>query len=284
MEILSNEEKKDLFMKMVERKKCGTLDTMKIMQSKVYKEEYNKLKNNHGPFGLVISEITKNGNVSVYLTESLEKQNPSDMAGSNYSSKEFTDEELKEFMDKFFEMNNMEILNEFYKTETSTGKNVSFQEYKNKEDGKNFDKLVTLNALDYLEYQNRGKEKNSYYFENGLVITPFEKDEKSFLSIKNGNDFVNFDIKNGVITEKYIEDSKTEQYLKTFLKSVEDLPRVYKNVVSSTYNKDEFIPNKNSLKQKEIKLSSLEMEAKKISKEELINKENSRENQNVIGD
>ena len=69
MEKLANEDKKELFMKMVERAKNGTLDMMRMTQSKNYNEEYSRIGNNHGPFGLLVNGINKDAKISVSLIE-----------------------------------------------------------------------------------------------------------------------------------------------------------------------------------------------------------------------
>ena len=121
---------------------------MRMTESKKYDEIYSQLGNNNGPFGLVINGTTKDGKISFYLAETLEKQLPSDMGGSSgYATLEMEESELDDFLDKFFEMNNMEILNEFYKNEPDYFKNIGLEEYKNDAHNSYYNRLSILNGL-----------------------------------------------------------------------------------------------------------------------------------------
>ena len=290
MEQLSSQDKKELFMSMVEKAKNGTLDMMRMTESKEYDGIYSKLENNNGPFGLVVGGITKDGKVSVYLAELLFKQLPSDMVGgSMISSLEFEEPDLSDFLDRFYDMNNMEILNEFFKNQPDYVKNASVQEYKDNEYNRFYNRLVTLNGLDYLT-QNGTKlaepaRHDLYELENGLEISL--KEDKPYIMFRIEGDAALYDITTGDF-KKAFKDPKFEEYSSAFLQSVEDLPRVYESIVNGTYRREDFMPTieahkkQSPLQQREEILATLEKEEKTISEAEtLIDKQNSKEGQNI---
>ena len=285
MEKLANEDKKELFMKMAERAKNGTLDMMRMTQSKNYNEEYSRIGNNHGPFGLLVNGINKDGKISVSLIEELGKQIPSSMGGPNYATMEFEEEKLNEFMDIFFDMNNMEILNEFYKTESDSFKGISLQDYKNEEHNDFFDRLVILNGLDYLSQQGDQtlvQGRDNYTIENGLNIAKLDgRDGKSYICLNKGENLIEYDIRKGIITKRNLKSPEFEEYLSTFLQSIDDLPKVYESIMSGTYKKEDFISTRRiekeqtPLQKRETELLGLEKEERKITEAEaLISKQN----------
>lgn len=293
MERLSSQDKKDLFMSMVEKAKNGTLDIMRMTESKKYDEIYSKLENNNGPFGLVVGGITKDGKVSVYLAELMYKQLPSDMVGgSMISSLEFEESDLSDFLDRFYDMNNMEILNEFFENQPDYVKNASLQEYKDNEYNRFYNRLLTLNGLDYLSQSGKSSMEtlgnNSFMSENGLQISLIEEDGRNCIYLGEGNDIVVYDIREGIIKQKNFQNPQFEQYMNTFLQSVEDLPRIYEAITKGTYRREDFISTvdaqkkKSPLQQRESELASLEAEEKTISEAEaLIDKQTEKEGQNI---
>lgn len=293
MEQLSSQDKKELFMSMVERAKNGTLDMMRMTETKEYDGIYRKLVNNYGPFGLVVGGITKDGKVSVYLAEQLSKQLPSNMVGgSMISSLEFEESELSDFLDRFYDMNNMEILNEFFKNQPDYVKNASLQEYKDEEHSDFYDRLVMLNALDYFNQPGNFHVKtlagDDYECEVGLRVMSFEEGGNYCIVFGEGRDAVIYDVKAGEIKEKDFENPQFEKYLNRFLQSVEDLPRIYEAITKGTYRREDFIPaietqvKQTPLQQKEAELSELEKKEKTIAEAEtLIDKQNSKEGQNI---
>lgn len=291
MEQLSSQDKKELFMSMVERAKNGTLDMMRMTESKTYNEIYSQLENNYGPFGMVINGITKDGKISVFLAEQLNKQLPSSMLSMS-STIDFEESDLSDFLDRFYDMNNMEILNEFFKTEPEYFKNISLQEYKDEEYSDFFDRLVMLNGLDYLSqlgnFQIRTLGRDNYMCGSGLQIMLMEEDDGYCLSLGEGNDTVVYDVRAREIKEKNFKNPQFEEYINRFLQSVEDLPRVYESIVNGTYRREDFMPTieahkkQSPLQQREEILSTLEKEEKTISEAEtLIDKQNSKEGQNI---
>lgn len=291
MEQLSSQDKKELFMSMVERAKNGTLDMMRMTESKTYNEIYSQLENNYGPFGMVINGITKDEKISVFLAEQLNKQLPSSMLSMS-STIEFEEADLSDFLDRFYDMNNMEILNEFFKTEPEYFKNISLQEYKDEEYSDFFDRLVMLNGLDYLSqlgnFQIRTLGRDNYMCGSGLQIMLMEKDDGYCLSLSEGNDTVVYDVRAGEIKEKNFKNPQFEEYINRFLQSVEDLPRVYESIVNGTYRREDFMPTigahkkQSPLQQREEILATLEKEEKTISESEtLIDKQNSKEGQDI---
>lgn len=292
MEQLSSQDKKELFMSMVERAKNGTLDMMRMTESKEYDKIYSQLENNYGPFGMVINGITKDGKISVYLAENLNKQLPSSMGVGDWSTIEFEESDLNDFLDRFYDMNNMEILNEFYKTAPEYFKNSSLQEYKDEEYSDFFDRLVMLNVLDYLSqlgnFQIRTIGRNNYMSENGLQISLMEEDSGDCIYLSEGSDRIVYDTRAGEIKEKNFKNPQFEQYINTFLQSVEDLPKIYEAIMKGTYRREEFIPTidahkkQSPLQQRESELASLEAEEKTISEAEaLIDKQTEKEGQNI---
>ena len=293
MEQLSSQDKKKLFMSMVERAKNGTLDMMRMTESKEYDGIYRKLENNYGPFGLVVGGITKDGKVSVYLAEQLSKQLPSNMVGgSMISSLEFEEAELNDFLDRFFDMNNMEILNEFYKNQPDYVKNASLQEYKDEAYSDFYDRLVMLNALDYFNQPGNFHVKtigrDDYECEVGLRVMSFEEDGNYRIVFGEGKDAVTYDVRTGEIKEKDFENPEFEKFFNKFLQSVEDLPKIYEAITKGTYRRENFIPTidahkkQSPLQQRESELASLEAEEKTISEAEaLIDKQTEKEGRNI---
>ncbi len=290
MEQLSSQDKKELFMSMVEKAKNGTLDMMRMTESKKYDEIYSKLENNNGPFGLVVGGITKDGKVSVYLAELMYKQLPSDMVGgSMISSLEFEESDLSDFLDRFYDMNNMEILNEFFKNQPDYVKNASLQEYKDNEYNRFYNRLVTLNGLDYLT-QNGTKlaeppRHDLYVLENGLEIRL--KDDKPYIMFRIDGDAALYDITTGEF-KKSFNDPKFGEYSSAFLQSVEALPRVYETITKGTYRREDFMTavqtqgKQTPLQQRETELSALEAEARGYDEAEALkDKLEQKEGQNI---
>lgn len=291
MEQLSSQDKKELFMSMVEKAKNGTLGMMRMTESKNYDEIYSKLENNYGPFGMVINGITRDGKISVYLAENLYKQLPSSMGVENGLTIEFEESDLNDFLDSFFDMNNMEILNEFYKTAPEYFKNASMQVYKDEEYSDFFDRLVMLNGLDYLSqlgnFQIRTLGRNNYMSENGLKISLKEKD-RYCIYLGEGSDKIVYDTRAGEIKEKNFKNPQFEQYINIFLQSVEDLPRIYEAIMKGTYKREDFIPTieahkkQSPLQQREETLATLEKEEKTIlAAEALIDKQTEKQGQDI---
>lgn len=292
MERLSSQDKKELFMSMVEKAKNGTLDMMRMTESKEYDKIYNQLENNYGPFGMVINGVTRDGKISVYLAENLNKQLPSSMGIGNGSTIEFEESDLNDFLDRFYDMNNMEILNEFYKTAPEYFKNASIQVYKDEEYSDFFDRLVMLNGLDYLSQSGKSQMEtlgdNSFMSENGLQISLIEEDGRNCIYLGEGNDIVVYDIREGEIKEKNFQNPQFEQYMNTFLQSVEDLPRIYEAITKGTYRREDFMTEvqtqgkQTPLRQRETELSALESEARGYDEAEALkNKLEQKEGQNI---
>ena len=289
MEQLSNKDKKELFMSMVEKAKNGTLESMRMTNSKEYDRVYSQLRNNIGPFGLVVSGITKDGKISVYLSDQMTKQIPTNLLSQSADLK-FEDAQLSELLDDFYDMNNMQILNEFFKVEPDYLKTISLQEYRDDEYNGFFDKLVMLNALDYLSQQPISIDgRDSYSNEDGLRLSLLDKKGKTYIALQMGDEISIYDtedIRKGTMTTNETSNPQFKEYISTFLQSVEDLPKVYEAITNGTYKREDFISTLNSqekqtaLQQKESELSTLEAEAKTISEAEaLIDRQN--EGQNI---
>ena len=289
MEQLSNKDKKELLMSMVEKAKNGTLETMRMTNSKEYDRVYSQLRNNIGPFGLVVSGITKDGKISVYLSDQMTKQIPTNLLSQSADLK-LEEAQLSELLDNFYDMNNMQILNEFFKVEPDYLKTISLQEYRDDEYNDFFDKLVMLNALDYLSQQPISIDgRDSYSNEDGLRLSLLDKKGKTYIALQMGDEISIYDtedIRKGTMTTNETSNPQFKEYISTFLQSVEDLPKVYEAITNGTYKREDFISTLNSqekqtaLQQKESELSTLEAEAKTISEAEaLIDRQN--EGQNI---
>lgn len=289
MEQLSNKDKKELFMSMVEKAKNGTLESMRMTNSKEYDRVYSQLRNNIGPFGLVVSGITKDGKISVYLSDQMTKQIPTNLLSQSADLK-LEEAQLSELLDNFYDMNNMQILNEFFKVEPDYLKTISLQEYRDDEYNVFFDKLVMLNALDYLSQQPISIDgRDSYSNEDGLRLSLLDKKGKTYIALQMGDEISIYDtedIRKGTMTTNETSNPQFKEYISTFLQSVEDLPKVYEAITNGTYKREDFISTLNSqekqtaLQQKESELSTLEAEAKTISEAEaLIDRQN--EGQNI---
>jgi len=289
MEQLSNKDKKELFMSMVEKAKNGTLESMRMTNSKEYDRVYSQLRNNIGPFGLVVSGITKDGKISVYLSDQMTKQIPTNLLSQSADLK-LEEAQLSELLDNFYDMNNMQILNEFFKVEPDYLKTISLQEYRDDEYNGFFDKLVMLNALDYLSQQPISIDgRDSYSNEDGLRLSLLDKKGKTYIALQMGDEISIYDtedIRKGTMTTNETSNPQFKEYISTFLQSVEDLPKVYEAITNGTYKREDFISTLNSqekqtaLQQKESELSTLEAEAKTISEAEaLIDRQN--EGQNI---
>lgn len=289
MEQLSNKDKKELFMSMVEKAKNGTLESMRMTNSKEYDRVYSQLRNNIGPFGLVVSGITKDGKISVYLSDQMTKQIPTNLLSQSADLK-LEEAQLSELLDNFYDMNNMQILNEFFKVEPDYLKTISLQEYRDDEYNVFFDKLVMLNALDYLSQQPISIDgRDNYSNEDGLRLSLLDKKGKTYIALQMGDEISIYDtedIRKGTMTTNETSNPQFKEYISTFLQSVEDLPKVYEAITNGTYKREDFISTLNSqekqtaLQQKESELSTLEAEAKTISEAEaLIDRQN--EGQNI---
>ena len=289
MEQLSNKDKKELFMSMVEKAKNGTLESMRMTNSKEYDRVYSQLRNNIGPFGLVVSGITKDGKISVYLSDQMTKQIPTNLLSQSADLK-LEEAQLSELLDNFYDMNNMQILNEFFKVEPDYLKTISLQEYRDDEYNGFFDKLVMLNALDYLSQQPISIDgRDSYSNEDGLRLSLLDKKGKTYIALQMGDEISIYDtedIRKGTMTTNETSNPQFKEYISTFLQSVEDLPKVYEAITNGTYKREDFISTLNSqekqtaLQQKESELSTLEAEAKTIFEAEaLIDRQN--EGQNI---
>lgn len=289
MEQLSNKDKKELFMSMVEKAKNGTLESMRMTNTKEYDRVYSQLRNNIGPFGLVVSGITKDGKISVYLSDQMTKQIPTNLLSQSADLK-LEEAQLSELLDNFYDMNNMQILNEFFKVEPDYLKTISLQEYRDDEYNGFFDKLVMLNALDYLSQQPISIDgRDSYSNEDGLRLSLLDKKGKTYIALQMGDEISIYDtedIRKGTMTTNETSNPQFKEYISTFLQSVEDLPKVYEAITNGTYKREDFISTLNSqekqtaLQQKESELSTLEAEAKTISEAEaLIDRQN--EGQNI---
>ena len=270
-------EKKKMFMELVEKAKNGTLDDFRMCRTSEYDDIYANLSNNNGPLGLVISGVEKDGKISVYLSDNMSTQKVSNLGNPHglLGTLSFNESELSDFLDKFYDMNNMEILNEFYKNKENTSNYLDCIDYeKCQKDLLYFGTILMYNAVDYINSIKPGNllysaPKCFGFKDNFLMAVDYNDVGKIFLGNESFYDFINSKIEFQGENEDNLQTSK---YLSILLKSVEDFPVIFERIKTGKYNKEDFLPNKNAslLNKKEEELQSLKVEEKIISETEAL--------------
>ena len=246
MKNISNEMKKELFKSIVEKKKNGTLHDFIGGQSQEYDDILSRLYNNHGPFGVLLNDIDEEGKISVLLSQNLYKHLPTELLGYPYPVLKFEEAELDAFLDRFYDMNNMEILNEFCKQREDKDK-ASLERFK--VDRFSYNTFASLNVIDYLSGQGMGdchrNGDDNYSFDRGVNLylsdENFSNSENNILTIESGDGILRYNINTNEIIEK--EGSNLDQYIGTISKAIADIPTVYEKVLSGEYKKEDFGPN-----------------------------------------
>jgi len=102
-----------------------------------------------------------------------------------------------------------------------------------------------------------------------------------FFVLNKGENVIEYDIRKGIITKRNLKSPEFEEYLSTFLQSIDDLPKIYESIMSGTYKKEDFISTRRiakeqtPLQKRETELLGLEKEERKITEAEaLISKQN----------
>lgn len=297
MDNLSKEDKKKLFMALVNqytnRFDLGNAYHQQkgdAMYEAGYWENW-KIKNN-GILGLHYNGITKEGKKVVCLKVGggLDESH-SGIRDGNLIKQFDNDAQLYEFLDRFFDMNNMEAINEFAPDSKVFQEEEQYDgcftndiplEYLymldclNEELGKNLvDRNVSVS--EYVggdDYPNSKIELVRGYHNIELYLTE-KVDENKYKYTTAKYNYEKFGSSEMEIEEDEIEGS--DKLVKICQKAIKDFPQVYREVRNGTYNKDKFLSSelpiqqeKTSLQQKEEELSSLEEEEKKISKAEAV--------------
>lgn len=283
-EIIRSEKKLDS----AEKKKY--IIDMLEKSSEPTKDDIRKTSNEYGPFGLWCYTYKEN-EVTIFLMDKFGGYAATIIGEGNYGASEIVlqQEKLSDFLETFFDKNNMEILNEFYRLGNAKDiKEYNFTLSELRDDNRNprYDEWAILNAIDYLNNSNHGivttNDKNDYTLENGLNISLnnehieqdiFHSMRMNNIKLSKGEDFAIYDARNKRIIEQSenFEDVKFEEYLSILSKSVEDLPKVYESVLAGTYQREDFLNNQQSktpLQRRESELSKLEKEENTISEEE----------------
>ena len=297
MDNLSKEDKKKLFMALVNqytnRFDLGNAYHQQkgdAMYEAGYWENW-KIKNN-GILGLHYNGITKEGKKVVCLKVGggLDESH-SGIRDGNLIKQFDNDAQLYEFLDRFFDMNNMEAINEFAPDSKVFQEEEQYDgcftndiplEYLymldclNEELGKNLvDRYASVS--EYAggdDYPNSKIELVRGYHNIELYLTE-KVDENKYKYTTAKYNYEKFGSSEMEIEEDEIEGS--DKLVKICQKAIKDFPQVYREVRNGTYNKDKFLSSelpiqqeKTSLQQKEEELSSLEEEEKKISKAEAV--------------
>lgn len=286
MENLSKEDKKKLFMNIIEQaKRKGIRGYEQYPGDAMYEAGYWdnnwKIKNN-GVLGLEYGGVTSDGKETVILTiggglDECRYGEHSDFI------KTFDDvTQLSEFLDSFFDMNNMQAINEFAPSN-------EFFTSENKYEGDKFKfcgcPLEYLHMYDclmakYGEQKSHltgvysGKFGEKYSSDTIVLEWDYSVRKVELLSKTYGNNY----------KEKYIEefnyDSRTTEdgdykadykdLSNLFDKAISDVPQIYEDLKKGTYSKDKYVTLRTPLQQREDELSYLEVEAKKISEAEAL--------------
>lgn len=271
MEKLSKEDKKQLFMALVnqytDRFDLGNAYHQKEGNAMYEAGYWNnwKLKNN-GILGLHYNGITKDGKKEVCLTVGggLDESHAKIRDG-NLTKQFDNDTQLDEFLDRFFDMNNMEAINEFahdskvfqeeeqYKgcfTNDIPLEYLYMLDCLNEEYGEN----LVARYVSESEYTGGDVYPNStiklvWGYDNIELYMTEKVDEYSYkytTAKYNYNEFGSTDME---VEEDEIHDS--DKLVKLCQKAIEDFPQVYQELRNGTYNKDKFLTEESSLEQKE---------------------------------
>ena len=286
MEKLSKEDKKKLFINIIEQAKREGIRGYKqepgdAMFEAGYWDNNWKIKNK-GILGLKYGGVTSEGKETVILTIGGGLDECRHGEHSDFI-KQFDDvTQLSEFLDSFFDMNNMEAINEF-------APDNKFFTSENKYEGDKFKfcgcPLEYLHMYDCLmaKYGNREKPLRGVYsgefskqHSSDTIVLEWDYSVRKveLLSKIYGNNYEEKYINEFDYNSRTIEDGDYKAEYKDlsdlFNKAISDVPHIYEDLKKGTYSKDKFISVKTPLQQKEEELSSLETEAKKISEAEAL--------------
>ena len=293
MEKLSNQDKKELFYALI--KQCPNGFKIGSYHQRagdaMYEAgywDYNWKIKNDGILGLRYGGVTEDGKKIVSLTVggALDEAPFAGIRGGNLIKQFDDDSQLDEFLDRFFDMNNMEAINEFSPYSKSIQEEPYTGCYPNDFPLEYLYMLDCLNEEFGENLLDRNVYESKYTGENicpnstirinlnydDIILDISEKiDEyrsKWTTAKYNSNDF---DSANMEIVEDEIQDpSKTNKIIEICQKAIANFPQVYQAIRNGTYTKN----NRSALQQRESELSTLEAEEKTIAEAEaLIEKE-----------
>lgn len=257
MEQLSNEEKKQLFYKLKEMYDSNPGEWRGFYvreEDKIARQTIRgswEIVNNNGPLGIRYAGKDEQGKNRVQLIgvgSSDEHENSEYiMAFSGITVKSYSDEELSKFLDSFFDMSNMEIINEFI------GGNDDIKTFEDMYPY-NKERLMYLYALDSLKNNNMNFE-SSYCVKTEILSSlgfGSHAIESSDLGLElerilidfEGN--YNFNNRRKIDSiEKLSEAAKQNRYLAEIAKilditskSMREFPDIWKKIKSGTYKKE----------------------------------------------
>lgn len=290
MEKLSNQNKKELFYALIKQCPNG-LQIGSYHQKEgdaMYEAgywDYNWKIKNDGILGLCYGGVTEDGKKIVNLTVggALDEAPFAGIRDGNLIKQFDDDSQLDEFLDRFFDMNNMEAINEF------SSYSKSFQEEPYTGCYPNDFPLEYLYMLDCLNEKfgeknllYRGVYISEYAGENicpnstirinfnggdimlGITEKIDEYKNKWTTAKYNSNDFGSANME--IEEDKIQEPNKTDKIVQICQKAITDFPQVYQALKNGTYTKT----NRRPLQQREEQLSLLEEEEKTIFKTEAL--------------
>lgn len=301
MENLSKQDKKQLFLRLIEEcDRTGRSDRVNEEGNVYHDAGYYriwKIKND-GILGLWYEGLDKEGKHRVELIAggALEERDYEILYRIDGPLiRSFSDNELDEFLDRFFDMNNMEALNEF----GNMGYFEKNENYKTPSVNVTMNSLEYLNIMDYLNELSEGitfNAEESTYFKVGdrflsdhilLAKDPegfwihgsTDKKEIVFMKFKQ-----NIETSQYELIEKTGDENEIELLLDIVDKAMDDVPKIYQHLRAGTYKKEEFITERNKqtpLQKRESKLAELEVEKQELLKEEALMQPEKEEGRNI---
>lgn len=301
MENLSKQDKKQLFLRLIEEcDRTGRSDRVNEEGNVYHDAGYYriwKIKND-GILGLWYEGLDKEGKHRVELIAggALEERDYEILYRIDGALiRSFSDNELDEFLDRFFDMNNMEALNEF----SNMGYFEKNENYKTPSVNVTMNSLEYLNIMDYLNELSEGitfNAEESTYFKVGdrflsdhilLAKDPegfwihgsTDKKEIVFMKFKQ-----NIETSQYELIEKTGDENEIELLLDIVDKAMDDVPKIYQHLRAGTYKKEEFVTERNKqtpLQKRESKLAELEVEKQELLKEEALMQPEKEEGRNI---
>lgn len=301
MENLSKQDKKQLFLRLIEEcDRTGRSDRVNEEGNVYHDAGYYriwKIKND-GILGLWYEGLDKEGKHRVELIAggALEERDYEILYRIDGPLiRSFSDNELDEFLDRFFDMNNMEALNEF----GNMGYFEKNENYKTPSVNVTMNSLEYLNIMDYLNELSEGitfNAEESTYFKVGdrflsdhilLAKDPegfwihgsTDKKEIVFMKFKQ-----NIETSQYELIEKTGDENEIELLLDIVDKAMDDVPKIYQHLRAGTYKKEEFVTERNKqtpLQKRESKLAELEVEKQELLKEEALIQPEKEEGRNI---
>lgn len=301
MENLSKQDKKQLFLRLIEECDRTWRSDRVNEEGNVYHDAgyYRiwKIKND-GILGLWYEGLDKEGKHRVELIAggALEERDYEILYRIDGPLiRSFSDNELDEFLDRFFDMNNMEALNEF----GNMGYFEKNENYKTPSVNVTMNSLEYLNIMDYLNELSEGitfNAEESTYFKVGdrflsdhilLAKDPegfwihgsTDKKEIVFMKFKQ-----NIETSQYELIEKTGDENEIELLLDIVDKAMDDVPKIYQHLRAGTYKKEEFVTERNKqtpLQKRESKLAELEVEKQELLKEEALMQPEKEEGRNI---